>query len=158
MLCISMKAGDYFTVGGSTVIQFNRLQGDRVHLVVNAPREVPVLRGEVLERGGGQRPACVFDAPRQIVKQLPWNGEKSGPCWKSARRWTGWATAPRSAHCGRSWPASSPRPDCFGFIRLREPAEIDSPAPDRSDVQRPRHWNGRRKTTCALVKGCSGAH
>ena len=76
MLCLSMKAGDYFTVGGSTVIQFNRLQGDRVHLVVNAPREVPVLRGEVLERGGGQRPACVFDAPRQIVKQLPWNGEK----------------------------------------------------------------------------------
>ena len=61
MLCISMKAGDYFTVGGSTVIQFNRLQGDRVHLVVNAPREVPVLRGEVLERGGGQRLACVFE-------------------------------------------------------------------------------------------------
>ena len=78
MLCISMKAGDYFTVGGSTVIQFNRLQGDRVHLVVNAPREVPVLRGEVLERGGGQRPACVFDAPRQIVKQLPWNGKNAG--------------------------------------------------------------------------------
>ena len=32
MLCISMRAGDYFTVGGSTVVQFDRLTGDRVHL------------------------------------------------------------------------------------------------------------------------------
>ena len=41
MLCISMKPGEYFTVGGSTVIQLDRLTGDRVHLTVNAPREVP---------------------------------------------------------------------------------------------------------------------
>ena len=38
MLCISMKAGDYFTVGDDTVVQFDRLNGDRVHLTVNAPR------------------------------------------------------------------------------------------------------------------------
>ena len=47
MLCISMRAGDYFTVGESTVIQFTRLTGDRAHITVNSPREVPVLRGEV---------------------------------------------------------------------------------------------------------------
>ena len=76
MLCISMKPGEYFTVGGSTVIQLDRLTGDRVHLTVNAPREVPILRGAVLERNGGERPACVFTPPARPVRQLPWNGEK----------------------------------------------------------------------------------
>ena len=76
MLCISMKAGDYFTVGSSTVVQFDHATGDRVHLTVNAPREVPILRGEVLERNGGQRPACVLDVSPRYVRQLPWNHAK----------------------------------------------------------------------------------
>ena len=76
MLCISMRAGDYFTVGESTVIQFTRLTGDRAHITVNAPREVPVLRGEVLERNGGQRPGCVMDVAPHYVRQLPWDHRK----------------------------------------------------------------------------------
>lgn len=71
MLCISMKPGDYFTVGGSTVIQLDRLTGDRAHLTVNAPREVPILRGAVLERSGGTRPGCVFTPPSRPARQLP---------------------------------------------------------------------------------------
>lgn len=63
MLCISLKPGEYFTVGNDTVVQMDRLSGDRVHLTITAPREVPILRGEVLERGGGQRPDCVIDTP-----------------------------------------------------------------------------------------------
>ena len=70
MLCISMKPGEYFTVGGSTVIQYDRLSGERVHLTVNAPREVPILRGEVLERNGSQRPRAVFGkSPEQVKKE-----------------------------------------------------------------------------------------
>ena len=76
MLCISMRAGDYFTVGSSTVVQFDRLTGDRVHLTINAPREVPILRGGVLERGGGKRPDCVLGVSPRHVKQLPWNPAK----------------------------------------------------------------------------------
>ena len=76
MLCISMKAGDYFTVGDDTVVQFDRLNGDRVHLTVNAPREVPILRGDVLERNGGQRPACVMGVSPRHTRQLPWNHAK----------------------------------------------------------------------------------
>ena len=76
MLCISMRAGDYFTVGQTTVVQFDRLTGDRAHLTINAPREVPILRGDVLERGGGQRPGCVLDTSPRAVKQLPWNHAK----------------------------------------------------------------------------------
>lgn len=76
MLCISMKPGDYFTVGESTVVQLDRLTGDRVHLTVNAPREISILRGAVLERGGGERPACVFEPAARSARQLPWNGAK----------------------------------------------------------------------------------
>ena len=61
MLCITMRKGDYFTIGENIVIQFDHISGDRVHLTVNAPREVPIVRGEVLERGGGKRPDCVYD-------------------------------------------------------------------------------------------------
>lgn len=76
MLCITLLPGDYFTVGDEVVVQFDRLSGERIHLTVNAPREVPVLRGEVLERQGGQRPACVKALSPRYVKQLPWDHAK----------------------------------------------------------------------------------
>ncbi len=76
MLCITMTPGGYFTVGRDTVVQFDRLSGERVHLIVNAPREVPILRGEVLERQGGCRPACVQDVSPRYVHQLPWDHRK----------------------------------------------------------------------------------
>lgn len=63
MLCITMKRGEYFTVGGDTVILFDQLSGERVHLTIHAPREVAIVRGEVLERQGGQRPACLSNLP-----------------------------------------------------------------------------------------------
>lgn len=76
MLCISMKAGEYFTVGSDTVIQFDRLNGERVRLTINAPKEIPILRGEVLERNGGKRPDCVLGTSPRYVRQLPWNHAK----------------------------------------------------------------------------------
>ena len=41
------------------------------------PREVPILRGEVLERDGGERPGCVFDARRRYRRELPWDRSKA---------------------------------------------------------------------------------
>lgn len=76
MLCVTLLPGGYFTVGGDIVIQFDRLSGERVHLVINAPREVPIVRGEVLERQGGQRPACVKEISPRYVHQLPWDHAK----------------------------------------------------------------------------------
>ncbi|MCI8525737.1 MAG: carbon storage regulator [Oscillospiraceae bacterium] len=76
MLSISMMAGDYFTVGGETVVQLERLRGDRAQLFVSAPRAVPILRGDVLERQGGQRPACVREIAPPQTGQLPWTPRK----------------------------------------------------------------------------------
>lgn len=78
MLCISMRAGDYFTVGSSTVVQFDRLTGDRVHLTINAPREVPILRGGVLERGAASAPTACWGYPPSCEAAPVEPGEEEG--------------------------------------------------------------------------------
>ena len=78
MLCLSLTPGEYLTIGENVVVQFDRTNGDRCKLVIHAPREVPVVRGEVLERNGGERPECVFDsAPRWRKREIPWNRSKA---------------------------------------------------------------------------------
>lgn len=84
MLCITMKRGEYFTVDGDTVILFDQLSGERVHLTIHAPRRVAIVRGEVLEKNGGQRPACLAALPpRKKPKYKPaaaflWNDGREG--------------------------------------------------------------------------------
>ena len=77
MLCLSLNQGDYMTIGSNVVVQLNRITGDRCKLIVEAPREVPIVRGEVRERGGGERPECVVDAPRWRRPEIPWNRSKA---------------------------------------------------------------------------------
>ena len=77
MLCLSLTPGEYLTIGGNVVVQFDRMNGDRCKLVIQAPREITVLRGEVLERSGGERPDCVFDAPRWRKREIPWDRSKA---------------------------------------------------------------------------------
>jgi len=75
MLCISMKVGDYFTVGKDTVIQFDDLVGERARMMITAPREIPILRGELVEKTG-ERPDCVLEKSKRYVRQLPWDHTK----------------------------------------------------------------------------------
>ncbi|MDE6455926.1 MAG: carbon storage regulator, partial [Dysosmobacter sp.] len=77
MLCLNLTPGEYMTIGEEVVVQLDRISGDRCKLMVQAPREIPVLRGEVLERRGGERPSCVVDAPRWHRQEIPWNRSKA---------------------------------------------------------------------------------
>ena len=61
MLCITMRKGEYLTIGDHVVIQLDRLTAERAHMTISAPREIPILRGKGLEREGGERPGCVYD-------------------------------------------------------------------------------------------------
>ena len=45
MLCITMRKGDYFLIGKDIVVQLDTLSGSRVHLTINAPKDVPIVRG-----------------------------------------------------------------------------------------------------------------
>jgi len=64
MLKLTLLPGEYLTIGEGIVVQLAQSENGRAELAVQAPREVPILRGEVLERSGGQRPACL-DQPKK---------------------------------------------------------------------------------------------
>ena len=59
MLKLSLLPEEYLTIGGSTVVQLSRVAGGRAYLSIEADRSVPIVRGELLEREGGTRPACL---------------------------------------------------------------------------------------------------
>lgn len=77
MLSLQLKTGDYMTIGEEVVVQLDRISGDRCKLMVQAPRDMAILRGEVLERTGGERPECVFDGPRRHRQEVAWNRGKT---------------------------------------------------------------------------------
>ena len=77
MLSLQLKTGDYMTIGEDVVVQLDLIFGDRCKLMIQAPRSQTILRGEVLERAGGQRPECVLDGPRRHRQELLWNRNKS---------------------------------------------------------------------------------
>ncbi len=77
MLCLSLLPGEYVTIGENVVFQYDRTVGERCRFVVNAPKEIRILRGKVLERNGLERPGCVFDTPRWYKREVPWNRSKA---------------------------------------------------------------------------------
>ena len=77
MLCLSLNQGEYMTIGEDVVVQLNHISGDRCRLMVQAPKDMAILRGEVLERTGGERPECVFDTPRRQRQEVVWNRGKT---------------------------------------------------------------------------------
>jgi len=77
MLSLALVPGEYLTIGDNVVVQLNKIAGDRCKLTVTAPREIPILRGEVLERSGGERPTCVFNSPQRHRSEIPWNRSKA---------------------------------------------------------------------------------
>ncbi|MDE7243620.1 MAG: carbon storage regulator [Oscillospiraceae bacterium] len=69
MLFLQLKSGEYLTLGDDIVIQVFKESGERVRLAVKAPKDLTILRGEVLERTGAQRPDCLIE-PQVLVNQL----------------------------------------------------------------------------------------
>ncbi len=77
MLCLSLLPGEYLTIGGNVVLQYNETTGERCRLAISAPREIPILRGAVLERSGEDRPDCVFEKTRWSRREVPWDRSKA---------------------------------------------------------------------------------
>ena len=70
MLKPSFAPGEYLTIGENVVVQVYRAENGRTYLAIDAPREVPIVRGAVREREGAQPPAK--------LAQVPQKGHKSG--------------------------------------------------------------------------------
>ena len=59
MLKLTLVPEEYLTINGNIVLQVTRVAGGRVNLAIDAARDVPIVRGKVLERDGEARPACL---------------------------------------------------------------------------------------------------
>lgn len=59
MLSLQLRDGEYLTIGEDIVIQV--FTNSTIHVLVQAPKDMTILRGEVLERNGEERPACLYD-------------------------------------------------------------------------------------------------
>ena len=68
MLSLQLKDGEYLTIGEDIVIQVSAASA--VRLSVKAPKDMTILRGEVLERNGNERPDCLLD-PKAKKKRPP---------------------------------------------------------------------------------------
>ena len=55
MLSLQLKSGEYLTIGDEIAVQIFEESGSTFRVAVKAPREIPILRGEVLE-STGERP------------------------------------------------------------------------------------------------------
>lgn len=79
MLFLQLKTGEYMTIGDNVIVQLNDVSGSRCRLMVQAPREVSVMRGELLERAGAERPECVMETARSrwSGSGLSWNRNKT---------------------------------------------------------------------------------
>jgi len=77
MLSLNLNQGEYVTIGENVVVQLDRISGDRCKLLIQAPKEISVLRGKVRERTGGQRPDCVFDTPRWHRREIVMDRSKA---------------------------------------------------------------------------------
>ncbi len=65
MLQLHLKENEYLTIGGDIVVKVQAVGGKHTCLSIEAPREVPIVRGKVLERCGGTRPVCVDASPKK---------------------------------------------------------------------------------------------
>lgn len=59
MLSLNIKHGEYITVSDNIVIQVLP-DGGWATLLVDAPREIPILRGKLRERAGMERPESIY--------------------------------------------------------------------------------------------------
>ncbi len=71
MLSLNMKSGDYLTIDSNIVVQVFKGTGPALRVAVKAPKEIPIVRGAVLEREGEQRPEGLLDKrPQSPSDQL----------------------------------------------------------------------------------------
>ena len=81
MLKLTLLPEEYLTISGSIVVQLVRVAGGRADIAIDAPRDMPIVRGTVLERQGGQRPACLKPPGRKKVRYIRdqvfrWNDDR----------------------------------------------------------------------------------
>lgn len=79
MLVLTRRSGEWISIGENVTVKILSVKGDHVQLGVEAPRAVPVHRGEIFEQiqaatEAARRSATLPDALARLIPQ-----EKASP-------------------------------------------------------------------------------
>ena len=69
MLSLKLKSGDYLTIGENITIQVFKQAGSAFCVEIQAPREIPILRGELHERLGERPEGLLPERPRSPARR-----------------------------------------------------------------------------------------
>lgn len=72
MLNLTLKAGDYVAIGEDIKVVFTGGSSKHIRIMVEAPKEMNVVRGEVLRKmtGGQEQPEAYFVEPKMAQKRF----------------------------------------------------------------------------------------
>lgn len=79
MLVLSRKVGEQICIDGNITVTINRIEGNRVSLSFDAPRDVHIVRAELRPFGDGfPAPRTVGTAPKNVAAPVrtPINSER----------------------------------------------------------------------------------
>ena len=62
MLSLQLRTGDYMTIGDKVVVQLNHITGDRCKLMVEAPKDMTILRARSWNGLAGSGPSAFLTA------------------------------------------------------------------------------------------------
>lgn len=79
MLSLLMREGEYLTIGEDIVVQVFPDSKSRVRLSIAAPRDVTILRGDLREKGGAERPECLKGLPDSASREPGCSGIGTRP-------------------------------------------------------------------------------
>lgn len=70
MLILTRKQGEAFVIGDNIEISIAEINGDKVRIAIDAPREVKILRKELIDAGELNKEAASADSSRESISSL----------------------------------------------------------------------------------------